>query len=198
VFYPEKYIWKHEEQWQQKQPEDDGEPDALPQELAAGGVIFSAEGLADECVDDEENAHAEADHGESPGVDELHQGVGGHRDARGFHDRFAVRRMRMHRVDDFFFGGFQFCMAITSSASMSVTFSPIMWTPSSSPYLASKISLTKPSGSPAARARPLALKGNLPIGFRSRLLAGALFGVAHAGHLRMGVGAAGDLFVVDL
>ena len=42
--------------------------------------------------------------------------------------------------------------ASTISASISVTFSPIMCAPSRSPYFVSKISLTKPSVSPAASA----------------------------------------------
>src|SRR5690606_29435699 len=53
--------------------------------------------------------------------------------------------------------------ASTSSESNSVTFSPIMCTPSSSPYFLSKISLTNPSGSPAARARPMAWPGHFAI-----------------------------------
>ena len=113
------------------------------------------------------------------------------RDAGGFHDGFGHRRVRVHGFDDLVLGRFELARR-TSSPSSSVTFSPIMWTPSSSPYLASKMSLTKPSVSPAARARPLALKGNLPISDLAVLLAGFLLGQAHAGDLRVRVGAAGD------
>ena len=45
---------------------------------------------------------------------------------------------------------------------MSVTPAPIMWQPNHSPYLASKITFTKPSFVPAAVALPDAEKGNLP------------------------------------
>ena len=38
-----------------------------------------------------------------------------------------------------------------------------MWAPRSSPYFLSKTSLTNPSVSSAATARPLARNGNLPI-----------------------------------
>src|SRR5271157_4895666 len=54
-------------------------------------------------------------------------------------------------------------LAITSSLIISVAMAPIRWAPRSSPYLASKTSLTKPSVSPAAKARPLNWNGNLPI-----------------------------------
>jgi len=37
-----------------------------------------------------------------------------------------------------------------------------MWQPNHSPYFASKITFTKPSGVPAAVAFPEAEKGNLP------------------------------------
>ena len=50
----------------------------------------------------------------------------------------------------------------TASAIISVTPAPIMWHPSHSPYLASKITFTKPSFVPAALAFPEAEKGNLP------------------------------------
>src|SRR5690349_6553793 len=52
--------------------------------------------------------------------------------------------------------------AATTSAIISVTFEPIIWQPNHSPYLASKITLTKPSLAPAALAFPEALKGNFP------------------------------------
>ena len=50
----------------------------------------------------------------------------------------------------------------TASAIISVTPAPIMWQPNHSPYFASKITFTKPSGVPAAVAFPEAEKGNLP------------------------------------
>ena len=51
----------------------------------------------------------------------------------------------MDRFDNFGFGGFQF-LGDNQLGEQSVTFSPIMWTPSSSPNSASKINLTNPSG----------------------------------------------------
>ncbi len=75
----------------------DGPPDSLPEESAAFGVIFSAEALADEGIDEHEHAEAEGDEGEREqsggagggrgivanareheGVDEHHGGVGNH------------------------------------------------------------------------------------------------------------------------
>src|SRR5690606_21161672 len=52
--------------------------------------------------------------------------------------------------------------ATTTSAIISVTLVPIIWAPRNSPYLASKITFTKPSFAPAALALPDAEKGNLP------------------------------------
>ncbi|MNL63316.1 hypothetical protein D3C87_1874450 [compost metagenome] len=50
-----------------------------------------------------------------------------------------------------------------TSERSSVTSGPTMWAPSTSPYLASTTTLTKPSASPSACALPLGAKGNLPI-----------------------------------
>jgi len=52
--------------------------------------------------------------------------------------------------------------ATTTSAIISVTLAPIRCAPRNSPYLASKITLTKPSFAPAAEAFPEAENGNLP------------------------------------
>ena len=52
--------------------------------------------------------------------------------------------------------------ATTASAINSVTLYPIIWQPNHSPYLASKITFTKPSLWPAADALPDAVKGNFP------------------------------------
>ena len=88
-------------------------------------------------------------------------------------------------------------LAITSSAISSVACEPIRWAPRSSPYLASKTSLTKPSVSSDARARPLNWNGNLPMR-TSWPASRAAFSVRpDAGDAGIGVGAAGDVRVVD-
>ena len=51
--------------------------------------------------------------------------------------------------------------ARVSSGSSSETSGPMRWPPSSSPYFASAISLTKPVGSPRPCALPLAVNGNV-------------------------------------
>src|SRR5690606_17647077 len=51
--------------------------------------------------------------------------------------------------------------ATTTSAIISVTLAPIMCAPKNSPYLASKMTFTKPSVAPAAEPLPDAEKGNL-------------------------------------
>ena len=54
-------------------------------------------------------------------------------------------------------------LATTASAIISVTFEPIIWQPSNSPYFSSNITFTKPSLWPDALAFPEAENGNLPI-----------------------------------
>ena len=53
-------------------------------------------------------------------------------------------------------------MPTQASASSSVAWGPMMWTPRTSSYFFSATILTKPSVSPRMRALPEAEKGNLP------------------------------------
>src|SRR5690606_4403629 len=53
-----------------------------------------------------------------------------------------------------------FCARVSSGSSSETTW-PTMWRPSSSPYLASAINLTKPLGAPMPCALPFAVNGNL-------------------------------------
>ena len=90
------------------------------------------------------------------------------------------------------------CWARVSSGSSSVTSGPIRCAPSSSPYLASLMILTKPVGSPRPCALPFAVNGNLATLTSIALLAGLRLGLAEAGDLRLAVRRPRDHHVVEL
>ena len=79
----------------------------------------------------------------------------------------------------------------------SVTSAPTIWAPSSLPVLASKIVLTRPSGSPSAIALPLPTNGKAADLDGEAGVLGLLLGQADAGDLRRAIGAAGDLELVE-
>lgn len=70
--------------------------------------------------------------------------------------------MGVDRFDDRLPCCFKFACTI-ASAIISVMPKPILWQPSHSPYVASNITCTKPSGVPLAITLPDGENGNLPI-----------------------------------
>ena len=89
-----------------------------------------------------------------------------------------------------------FSRATASSWMISVAWEPMMCAPRISPYLASAMILTKPSVSPAVRARPLAENGKRPTLYSSfRSLHGGL-GQSDRRHLGVAVRGIGDVAVV--
>ena len=88
-------------------------------------------------------------------------------------------------------------MAMTKPWISSVTSAPTMWAPSSAPVLASKIVLTRPSGSPSAIALPLPMNGKRPTLTSMPGLLRLGLGQADAGDLRLAIGAARDLALVE-
>ena len=79
----------------------------------------------------------------------------------------------------------------------SVTSAPTMCAPRSWPVLASKMVLTSPWSSPSAIALPLPTNGKRPTLISRPCCLGRRLGQADAGDLRVAVGAAGNLELVE-